>query len=61
MVAVIAGVSCVYSLIAMREATVTNLTLLYCILLGCLCLVAIPRAFSPGKLGWSRNLGRGDS
>jgi len=60
MVAVIAGVSCVYSLIAMQEATVTNLTLLYYVLLGCLCLVAIPRAFSPGKLGWSRSRGRGD-
>jgi len=37
---------------------VTNLTLLYYILLGCLTLVAIPRAFAPGKLGWSRDMGR---
>ena len=58
MVAVISGVSCVYSLVAMQEATVTNLTLLYYILLGCLTLVAIPRAFAPGKLGWSRDMGR---
>jgi hypothetical protein len=58
MVAVISGVSCVYSLVAMQEATVTNLTLLYYILLGCLTLVAIPRAFSAGKLGWSRSMGR---
>ena len=42
----------------MQQATVTNVTLLYYILLGCLALVAIPRAFSPGKLGWSRNMGR---
>lgn len=58
MVAAISAVSCVYSLVAMQEATVTNLTLLYYILLGCLTLVAIPRAFSPGKLGWSRSMGR---
>jgi hypothetical protein len=58
MVAVLSGVSCVYSLVAMQEATVTNLTLLYYILLGCLTLVAIPRAFSAGKLGWSRSMGR---
>lgn len=61
LVAAIAAVSCVYSLVAMQEATVTNLTLLYYILLGCLALVAIPRAFSAGKLGWSRNMGRGGS
>jgi hypothetical protein len=58
LVAVLAGVSCVYSLLAMQAGTVTNLTLLYYILLGCLALVAIPRAFAPGKLGWSRDMGR---
>lgn len=58
LVAGIAGVSCVYSLVAMQAATVTDLTLLYYILLGCLTLVAVPRAFSPGKLGWSRSQGR---
>jgi hypothetical protein len=61
MVAVISGVSFVYSLVAMQQATVTNVTLLYYVLLGCLALVAIPRAFSPGKLGWSRNQGRGEA
>ena len=55
--AVLAGVSCVYVLVAMQEAAVTNVTLLYYILLGCLTLVAIPRAFAPGKLGWSRSWG----
>ncbi len=58
LIAVISGASFVYSLVAMQQATVTNVTLLYYILLGCLALVAIPRAFSPGKLGWSRNMGR---
>ena len=58
LVALIAAVACVYSLVAMQAGTVTNITLLYYILLGCLALVAIPRAFSPGKLGWSRESGR---
>jgi hypothetical protein len=58
LVAALAAVSCVYALIAMQAATVTNLTLLYYVLLGCLALVTIPRAFAPGKLGWSRSMGR---
>jgi len=61
LVAVIAGASCVYVLVAMREAAVTNVMLLYFILLGCLALVAIPRAFAPGKVGWSRSQGRAGS
>jgi hypothetical protein len=61
LVAVIAGASCVYVLVAMQEAAVTNVTLLYYVLLGCLTLVAIPRAFAPGKLGWSRSSGRAGS
>jgi hypothetical protein len=61
LVAVVAGASCVYLLVAMRETAVTNVTLLYYILLGCLTLIAIPRAFAPGKLGWSRSSGRAGS
>ncbi len=61
LVAVLAGVSCIYVLVAMRETAITNVTLLDYILLGCLTLVAIPRAFAPGKLGWSRSMGRAGS
>jgi hypothetical protein len=61
LVAVIAGASCVYVLVAMQETAVTNVALLYYILLGCLTLVAVPRAFAPGKLGWSRSSGRAGS
>ena len=32
----------------------TNLNLTYYILLGVLCIISIPRAFSAGKMGWSR-------
>jgi len=58
LIGLMAGVSCVYVLVAMQAAAVTNVTLLYYVLLGCLTLVAIPRAFAPGKLGWSRSTGR---
>jgi len=61
LVALLSGASCVYVLVAMQEAAVTNVTLLYYVLLGCLTLVAIPRAFAPGKLGWSRSTGRAGS
>ena len=61
LVAVISGASCVYAVVAMQETAVTDVTLLYYILLGCLALVAIPRAFAPGKLGWSRSSGRAGS
>ena len=39
---------------AMTGAT-TNLNLTYYILLAVLALIGIPRAFSAGKMGWSRN------
>ena len=54
LVSLLAGASCVYLVVTMQASTVTDLTLLYYILLGCLTLVALPRAFSPGRMGWSR-------
>ena len=54
LMALLAAASCVYLVLTMQASTTTNLTLLYYILLGCLTLVSLPRAFSPGRMGWSR-------
>lgn len=44
-----------YNLAAAVTGTTTNLNLSYYVLLGVLCLLAAPRAFSAGRMGWSRN------
>jgi hypothetical protein len=54
LVAILAGAASVYELAAAMTGVTTNLNLTYFILLGILCLIGIPRAFSTGKMGWSR-------
>ena len=55
LLAVLAGAASAYFLAAAVTGATTNLNLTYYILLAVLALVAIPRAFSSGKMGWSRN------
>ncbi len=55
LVAVLAGAGGFYSLAIAVTSTANNLNLSYYILLGILCLLAAPRAFSAGRMGWSRN------
>jgi hypothetical protein len=55
LVAVLAAGGSLYSLATATTGTATNLNLSYYILLGVLCLLAAPRAFSAGRMGWSRN------
>ena len=43
------------NLAAAVTGTTTNLNLSYYILLAVLCVLAAPRAFSAGRMGWSRN------
>jgi uncharacterized membrane protein YuzA (DUF378 family) len=55
LVSFLAVAGSVYNLAAAVTGTTTNLNLLYYILLGVLCILAAPRAFSAGRMGWSRN------
>ena len=55
LVAVVAGATTGYNLATAMTGTATNLNLTYYILLGVLTLLAIPRAFSAGRMGWSRD------
>jgi hypothetical protein len=54
LVAFLAGAGSLYSLATAVTGTTTNLNLSYYILLGVLCLLSAPRAFSAGRMGWSR-------
>jgi len=54
LVALLAGAGSLYELAAATLGTSTNLDLSYYVLLGILCLIASPRAFSAGRMGWSR-------
>jgi hypothetical protein len=54
LVAVLAGAASAYELASAMTGVTTNLNLTYFILLAILCLIGIPRAFSAGKMGWSR-------
>jgi hypothetical protein len=51
---VLTGAATAYELAAAMTGVATNLDLTYYVLLGVLCLISIPRAFSTGKMGWSR-------
>jgi hypothetical protein len=51
---VLSAAACVFYLAAALTGTATNLNLSYYILLAVLTLICIPRAFSAGKMGWSR-------
>jgi hypothetical protein len=55
LVAVVAAATAAYNLATAMTGTATNLNLTYYILLGVLALLAIPRAFSAGRMGWSRD------
>ncbi len=55
LVSFLAAAGSVYGLAAAITGTTTNLNLSYYILLGVLCILAAPRAFSAGRMGWSRN------
>ncbi len=53
LIALLAGAGSLYNLAA-ALGTATNLDLSYYVFLGILCLIAAPRAFSAGRMGWSR-------
>jgi len=55
LLAVLSGAASAYFLASAVTGATTNLNLSYYILLAVLALIAIPRAFSAGKMGWSRN------
>ena len=55
LLAVLSAAGSAYELAAAVTGAATNLNLTYFILLGVLCLISIPRAFSVGKMGWSRS------
>ena len=55
LVAFLAAAGSFYNLATAVTGTTTNLNLSYYILLGVLCLLAAPRAFSAARMGWSRN------
>jgi len=55
LVAFLAAAGSLYNLAAAVTGTATNLNLSSYILLGVLCILASPRAFSAGRMGWSRN------
>ena len=55
LVSFLAAAGSVYNLAAAVTGTTTNLNLSYYVLLGVLCILAAPRAFSAGRMGWSRN------
>ena len=54
LVAVLAGAGSLYNLATATWGTATNLDITYYVLLGVVCLIAAPRAFSAGRMGWSR-------
>jgi len=54
LVSFLAAAGSLYSLATAVTGTTTNLNLSYFILLGVLCILAAPRAFSAGRMGWSR-------
>ena len=55
LVSFLAAAGSLYNLAAAATGTTTNLNLSYYILLGVLCILSAPRAFSAGRMGWSRN------
>jgi len=55
LIAVLSGAAAAYFLVAATIGVTMNLNLSYFILLSVLTLIAIPRAFSAGKMGWSRS------
>ena len=55
LLALLAGAASAYELASAMTSATTNLNLSYFILLAVLCLISIPRAFSAGKMGWSRS------
>jgi hypothetical protein len=55
LLALLCGAASVYFLASAMTGATTNLNLTYYILLAVLALISIPRAFSAGKMGWSRN------
>lgn len=55
LLALLALAASAYNLATAVTGPTTNLNLSYYLLLGVLCLLAIPRAFSAGKMGWSRS------
>jgi hypothetical protein len=55
LVSFLAAGGSLYNLAAAVTGTTTNLNLSFYILLGGLCILAAPRAFSAGRMGWSRN------
>jgi hypothetical protein len=55
LLAVLAAAASAYVLAAAVTGATTNLNLSYYVLLAMFALIAIPRAFSAGKMGWSRN------
>jgi len=55
LLALLAAAASAYFLAAAVTGATTNLNLSYYLLLAVLALIAIPRAFSAGKMGWSRN------
>ena len=55
LLALLSGAASAYFLAAAVTGATTNLNLTYYILLAVLALISIPRAFSAGKMGWSRN------
>lgn len=55
LLALLSAAATIYFLAAAMTGATTNLNLSYYVLLGVLTLIAIPKAFSRGKMGWSRN------
>jgi hypothetical protein len=55
LLAVLCGAASAYFLAAAMTGAATNLNLSYYVLLALLALISIPRAFSAGKMGWSRS------
>ncbi len=55
LLALLCAAASVYFLASAMTGATTNLNLSYYILLAVLALISIPRAFSAGKMGWSRN------
>jgi hypothetical protein len=54
LLAILSGAASAYFLAAAVTGATTNLNITYYVLLAVLALIAIPRAFSAGKTGWSR-------
>ena len=54
LISVLAGAGSLYNLATAVTGTATNLNLSCFILLGIICLLSAPRAFSAGRMGWSR-------